>query len=62
VYGFAGTRDTRWRCGAAKGGRTAGVFPVIHEDWFHVWVAVQEVEQFRATVASIPDNSDPYHV
>jgi hypothetical protein len=44
------------------GGRTAGVFPVIHEDWFHVWVAVQEVEQFRATVASIPDNSDPYHV
>ena len=62
LYGSAGTRDAEWRCGAAHGGRAAGVFPVIHEDWFHVRVAIEEVHQFRAAVASIPDNSDPLHV
>jgi hypothetical protein len=45
-----------------NGGSTAGVFPVIHEDWHHVRVAMQEVEQFRTTVASIPDNTDSLHV
>jgi hypothetical protein len=35
---------------------------MIHEDWFHVRVAVEEADQLRATVASIADNSDPFHV
>ena len=62
VYGFAGTGDAGRRFGAANRGGAAGVFPVIHEDRFHVRVAMQEVDQLRAAVASIPDNSDPLHV
>ena len=62
TYGFAGTRDAERRFGAANRRRAAGVFAVIHEDWFHVRMATQEVDQLRPAVASIADNPDPFHV
>jgi hypothetical protein len=61
VYGFAGAGDAGWGRGAANGGGAAGIFAVVHEDWFDVWVVVEEADDFRAAVASIADNSDPLH-
>jgi hypothetical protein len=34
---------------------------MVHEDWFHVRMAIEKVDQLGATIASISDNSDPFH-
>src|ERR1022692_2865101 len=62
VYGIAGTGDAGRRLRAANRRSAAGVLPMIHEDWLHVRVAIEETDQLRATVTSIADNSDPFHV
>ena len=62
VNGFAGAGDAGVRRGAAQGWCAAGVFAMIHQDRFHVRVATEKVNQLRAAVASISDNSDPLHV
>ena len=46
----------------ANGGIAARVLPVIHEDRRDVRVAVEEVDQLRAAVTPVPDDSDPFHV
>ena len=62
MYGFAGAGDAGRRRGAAHGGCAAGVFPMVHQDRFDVSMAAEEVDQLRAAIASISDNSDPLHV
>ena len=45
---FAGAGDARRRSRAADGGRAARVFPVVHQDGFHVRMA------FRMRTSSAP--------
>jgi hypothetical protein len=35
---------------------------MVHEDRFHVSMAIQEANQLRAAIASISDDSNPLHV
>ena len=62
AYRVGRTRDARRRLGAANGRCPAVVFPVVHEDRFDMCVSAQYADQLRPAVASIADDSCPFHV
>jgi hypothetical protein len=61
LYGFGATRDALRRRGVAYGGGR-GFFPMIHQDRFHMWVVLQELNQLRTAIAAIADDSNALHV